>query len=512
MRVFGVLCSILLAGGAFAQSPVISNVLNAGIGDNNFAPLSLIYVYGTFPADSVHNFGVTVGGVAGYVESVNSTGYITAIIPSGAPLGTQPVVVTWKTNVSNAFPINLNAYAPEFITTTVVAVAASGPQFPLTSYFPIAHQNMTPVSNAAPAKPGETLVSLLSGLGQTSPPIRPGGLNTFSTLAVTPVVTVGGMNAQLTKYGSSGSNDEVDFVVPAAAPSGSLPVVLSIAGVSSNTVTIPVGAQPLVTAVLNGASFRSPGTVVPGSMISIFGSGFGPADNLSAFPSTSVNNVSVLFDNQPAPIFALAAAEGQINVLVPCELASTGTTRLTVSGLGGPSAAVTLNLAAAVPGLFFYTDPSLTTRRNAVAVLANTAWVAMPVSMATAMKIPHDCSTVPAISTCGQPVHPGDNLQIYLTGLGKATPGGDPKGTTLTTGSTAPADGNPLYQTVSAPTVTIGGVAAPVAFSGIAPGFTGLYQINVQIPANVAPGDDVPLTVTMPGNATDSATIAIAAQ
>jgi uncharacterized protein (TIGR03437 family) len=247
-------------------------------------------------------------------------------------------------------------------------------------------------------------------------------------------------------------------------------------------------------------------------MISIFGSGFGSADNLSAFPSTSVNNVSVLFDNQPAPIFALAAAEGQINALVPYELASTGTTQLAVSSLGGPSAAVTLNLADAVPGLFFYTDPSLTTRRNAVALLANTAWVAMPVSMATAMKIPHDCSTVPAISTCGQPVHPGDNLQIYLTGLGKATPGGDPKGTPLTTGSTAPADGNPLYRTVATPTVTIGGIPATVAFSGIAPGFTGLYQINVQIPLSVLPGDDVPLAVTMPANTTDSATIAIGAQ
>jgi uncharacterized protein (TIGR03437 family) len=220
----------------------------------------------------------------------------------------------------------------------------------------------------------------------------------------------------------------------------------------------------------------------------------------------------VLFNNTPAPIFALAAVEGQVNALVPYELPSSGAVQLTVNGIGGQSAVFNLNLAPAVPGMFFYTDPSHTTRRNAVALLANTAWVAMPTSMAAAMGIPQACNTVPTISTCGQPAHIGDNLQIYLTGLGKATPNGDANGTTLTTGSTAPADGNPLYRTVVTPTVTLGGVAATVAFSGIAPGYTGLYQINVQIPAAVPPGDDVPLVISMPGNASDSATIAIAAQ
>src|ERR1022692_3787942 len=51
----------------------------------------------------------------------------------------------------------------------------------------------------------------------------------------------------------------------------------------------------------------------------------------------------------------------------------------------------------------------------------------------------------------------------------------------------SPAAGNPLSETVTKPTVTIGGVPANVTFSGLAPGFVGLYQVNAQVPAS-APG------------------------
>ena len=61
------------------------------------------------------------------------------------------------------------------------------------------------------------------------------------------------------------------------------------------------------------------------------------------------------------------------------------------------------------------------------------------------------------------------------------------------------------------PKVTIGGVDAEVSFSGLAPGNAGQYQINVQVPNGVKPGDDVPLTVTMPDGSTDTVTIAITA-
>ena len=57
------------------------------------------------------------------------------------------------------------------------------------------------------------------------------------------------------------------------------------------------------------------------------------------------------------------------------------------------------------------------------------------------------------VAICGQPARVGDALQIYLTGLGKATPGGDPNGNPLPTGSVAPANGSTLYLTVRTPNV-----------------------------------------------------------
>ena len=57
--------------------------------------------------------------------------------------------------------------------------------------------------------------------------------------------------------------------------------------------------------------------------------------------------------------------------------------------------------------------------------------------------------------------------------------------------------------------VNIAGIAAQVTFSGLAPGFVGLYQVNVQVPAGVPAGtQEVELIINgVPGN-----TITIAVQ
>jgi uncharacterized protein (TIGR03437 family) len=501
----------LLAANVFGQAPTITNVLNAGIGDRTFAPMSEVYIYGSFSKGLPKDFSITVGGIAGYVSAVNSLGYITAILPSAAPMGQQPLVVSYQGAGSSPYPVTMQPYAPEFQTVTVVPVTNSGPTFPLANYFPIAHADLTPVTPAAPAAPGERLVSILSGMGPTNPPVTPGGFNTFQPLATQPVVLVGALSAPIFRAGSSGTTVEVDFYVPNGAPQGYTQVVLTVNGYRSNIVTIAVATQPLVTAVLNAGSFRSPGTVAPGSIISIFGIGFGPSDNLIAFPATNVNGSTVNMGGDFAPIFALATVEGQINAQVPTELPTNGTVSLTVVSNLGTSLAVPVNLSPSVPGIFFFTDPSVSTRRNAAALIGNSAWIAMPTSMAAGMGIPNNCASLSTLSTCGQPAHVGDVLQVFVTGLGKATPGGEANALTLATGKTAPASGT-LYLTVQTPIVTIGGIPVPVQFSGIAPGFAGLYQINVPVPAGVTPGDDVPITVAMPGSIVDTATISVAAQ
>ena len=59
----------------------------------------------------------------------------------------------------------------------------------------------------------------------------------------------------------------------------------------------------------------------------------------------------------------------------------------------------------------------------------------------------------------------------------------------------APATANPLSTTMETPTVFIGNTPASVTFSGLAPGFVGLYQVNVQVPENAPTGDAVQVSL-----------------
>jgi uncharacterized protein (TIGR03437 family) len=58
------------------------------------------------------------------------------------------------------------------------------------------------------------------------------------------------------------------------------------------------------------------------------------------------------------------------------------------------------------------------------------------------------------------------------------------------------------------PVVTIGGSTAAVSFAGLTPGSVGLYQIDVDVPADAAPGD-ARITVTQNGSASNTITIPV---
>jgi uncharacterized protein (TIGR03437 family) len=73
----------------------------------------------------------------------------------------------------------------------------------------------------------------------------------------------------------------------------------------------------------------------------------------------------------------------------------------------------------------------------------------------------------------------------------------------------APAPASPLARTTATPEVRIGGQPAQVLYSGLAPGFAGLYQINAAIPAGVAAGAQ-PLTIAT-GGRSSTATLEIPA-
>ena len=55
----------------------------------------------------------------------------------------------------------------------------------------------------------------------------------------------------------------------------------------------------------------------------------------------------------------------------------------------------------------------------------------------------------------------------------------------------------------------LGGSPAPVLFSGLAPGFAGLYQVNLSVPSLAPTGDEVPLTLSAGGVTSNPVNVAI---
>ena len=99
----------------------------------------------------------------------------------------------------------------------------------------------------------------------------------------------------------------------------------------------------------------------------------------------------------------------------------------------------------------------------------------------------------------GNPAERGQIIQLYANGLGPVT--NQPA-------SGEPAVAMPLAKTTSPATVSIGGKPAAVSFSGLAPGFAGLYQINAAVPEELSPGT-YPIVLTIGDRTSKASSIAI---
>lgn len=93
-----------------------------------------------------------------------------------------------------------------------------------------------------------------------------------------------------------------------------------------------------------------------------------------------------------------------------------------------------------------------------------------------------DGSPVSALS----PPVTGETLEIFATGLGSIN-------NNLPIGAAGPAD--PVDTTVATPQVHVGNIPLNVTFSGLAPGFVGLYQVNAVVPSGFTSDATVTLTL-----------------
>lgn len=243
--------------------------------------------------------------------------------------------------------------------------------------------------------------------------------------------------------------------------------------------------------VLNGASFAKGQAVTAGSLVSIFGTNL--ASNIAQADTVPLSNtlggVSVQFVNGTttlnAPMLFVQPDDpthnvtSQLNVQIPWELVPNGTTAnvsVIVTNNGTASAPSQVTIGPFSPGVF---------ASNGLAIAVNNdgtlAWPA---------------GAVPGLTT--HPAKVGDVIIVYATGLGAV--------------DSPPADGqnslDQLRTNLVTPQVTIGGMTAPVLFSGLSPQFVGVNQINLTVP-NVPAGNSLPLQIQL-GGITSSASVTMA--
>ncbi len=243
----------------------------------------------------------------------------------------------------------------------------------------------------------------------------------------------------------------------------------------SAVITSP-GPSVAVGGIYNTASWASP--VAAGSIAAVFGANFGSPAIASGYPLPLIlGGGSIRVGNQNAPLFMMSCR--QANVQIPWEVV--GQTQLSVSGVVGDqvSAAQTATLVAFSPGIFAMN-------------MLGTGQGLVQISPTTQLAAP--------LGSLGRPVARGEYILIYTTGLG-------PVSNQPATGAAALS--SPLSRTPTMPTVTIGGSAAQVTYSGLAPGFAGLYQVNAIIPAGAPSGDSVELVLSMGGVTANTVTIAV---
>jgi len=261
----------------------------------------------------------------------------------------------------------------------------------------------------------------------------------------------------------------------------SLPITLNVTALAA-----PQPTGGIANAASGGQAVAS--VVSPGSYVAIYGSGMAGNGNPNA-PSlplpTTLNGASVTLCGTPMPL--LYASATQINALIPAGLTPNATCGLVVTVGGVASSPQPLLVTELQPGIY-----TVNTSGSGPGIVAN--------------------AVTGLLNSSTNPAHVGDFEVIYATGLGTvAGPNGE-QGPAV--GAATPL--SPIFYTASTVTATIGGKAAPVLFSGLTSGFAGLYQINVQVPAGVAPGTAVPvvLTVTDPKTnvITQSNTVTIVVQ
>jgi len=323
--------------------------------------------------------------------------------------------------------------------------------------------------------PNARLVSALAPMANNTfavfspPPVT--GVNVAPTTA--PVVQI--MNAT-----TGGSTLQVNALEGPITPAGGARAVISgrtmavdsanavvyaitTSGLSMISLTPPVAADrpvPNQNGAVNLGSFQRP--VAANGLLSIFGQNLGAGEIAGSMPlPTMLGGTCVTLNNTALPLFM--ASPTQINAQIPPDLAA-GSYPLIVRSIAKHAAGA---------------SQQLTVSKYAPAVLVPTAG---QIALVHA-----DGSLV----NKDNPANRDEHLTMYAVGLGPTTGG------VVTAGAPSPSSPLAVTGTVQVffgdPTYKQAGII--VDWSGLAPGFVGLYQLNLRVPGFHISGDALPVTL-----------------
>jgi uncharacterized protein (TIGR03437 family) len=209
----------------------------------------------------------------------------------------------------------------------------------------------------------------------------------------------------------------------------------------------PLAANIAADGIVNAAAFTS--GLAPGGIMAIFGTGLSGAGTATA----------VDVDGTAAPV--LFASAFQVNAQIPPGTAPGMHTVRVKSAYGAAQQQAVV--AAVAPAIFLLGGAG-------VGAILNQDY---------------------SLNTPLTPLLRGQVLQVFATGLG----------------ATARQGQYSVVATVV--TAVVNGSELPVSFAGLAPGFVGLYQINIPIPAATPPGSGILLTLKQGGQVSNAVEIAL---
>ncbi|MCU1259434.1 MAG: hypothetical protein JWO80_2319 [Bryobacterales bacterium] len=368
------------------------------------------------------------------------------------------------------------------ITTSGGATAADNKTIPVTF-----HVTSQPITQFSPSP--LLLYGAASGAKVTSNvSVTNAGQGTLAISGATGTTTSGGNWLS----GAAVDNGTVAVTAdPSGLAAGTYRGTLTIASNAANatTNTLPVEfvvsqtSAPIISfgGVVDNAVGKP--VLAPGDIASAYGFQLAGPTPVGAATLPLTNNlagVQVFVNNLPAPVYYVSA--GQVNFEVPTAVQpGPATLRITVNGQAGN------------------TVSSVVAQRAPRILKLNTANYGIIVNQDGSFPMP----ATPGFNS--HPARAGDALVIYAIGLGATTPA-VPDGTASPT--------SPLAVT-NTPIVNFGGgFASPpmpgqVLFSGLTPGFVGLYQVNVIVPQGTPIGDTIGLIMQVDGFTSNNVNIAI---